>query len=592
MARACTRARPSPKSARQAAAPAPAGRPLELQSDFDSEDPELRMNATNMVGAFSLTSTLWPPKKLMMNNAEMSPVKFETTVGRYTGSAPPFSEWPFYEAKEVPPLEESAEELSIYRVVDFSKDVTRAFALASRWQKNNLGRSAGFSRMGSGKLSSFKFANPIMMRQLQGLNVLLPWMEERGLEELTPAELEEFLDSVEAGDFIRREFSAVAPVQRRTKVSGLVGSVGSALAVWTQASGGAVEVHFCLGHDCLIEGPAAEERLLRLLATGEGGAGAGALRCRARFTEKGNLVAPCQNLGFQLAAGEKAYEEDHSDEIAMNDPNFTKLKNYKDIPEAVPGLRTWLLLLCLEDRIEEANAWCHEMGAAELQEVIESREELADFLMDMEAITPGKQFLRKTRFFLPEVVPKESGDPKMRRFGRSYGSDALQDACRLPAFFSDAAAYYRSEAAAPGRLEAALGRLEQVAEEFRATHLESSAEDLQVDIAVLLESLVMGAHQALGEYKKMHCRVELVAKEYEPLSHMEISRPAFLPLAEEQVVALPEQAVHWAMDFSQLVENASKTLNGLVRELHSRKGHLGDCLAELRALLLRQAAAV
>lgn len=33
-----------------------------------------------------------------------------------------------------------------------------------------------------------------------------------------------------------------------------------------------------------------------------------------------------RSAGPSEAAGEKAYEEDHSDEIAMNDPNFTKLK--------------------------------------------------------------------------------------------------------------------------------------------------------------------------------------------------------------------------------------------------------------------------
>ena len=39
--------------------------PLELMSEFDSEDPELRMEAANQVGAGNVTSTLWPPKRCL-----------------------------------------------------------------------------------------------------------------------------------------------------------------------------------------------------------------------------------------------------------------------------------------------------------------------------------------------------------------------------------------------------------------------------------------------------------------------------------------------------------------------------------------------
>ena len=151
--------------------------------DTDEEEASIRVEASYSVGAFSLTSTLWPPKKLLTNTAELSPVTAETTVGRYTGSAPVFAEWPFYETdiSKLEVLEDSAEELKSYKVVDFEKGLlTRAFILASRWQKANLGRSAGFERMGIGILSGFKFTNPILMRQLQGLNVLQNYLAERG----------------------------------------------------------------------------------------------------------------------------------------------------------------------------------------------------------------------------------------------------------------------------------------------------------------------------------------------------------------------------------------------------------------------------
>eukprot|EP00435_Cladocopium_sp_Y103_P040263 s2690_g10.t3 len=375
--------------------------PVELASDFDAEDPELRVEAAHSVGAFSLTSTRWPPQKLLTNTEELSPIKAETSVGRYTGSAPTFAKWPIYETKisEIGILEDS-EELKSYKIVDFEKGLlTRAFVLASRWQKANLGRSAGFERQGIGILSGFKFTNPILMRQLQGLNVLQGYLAEKYPGEeirLEDEELTEFLRHVEASDFIAEEFRAVAPAARTTHVTGLVSSAGSALAVWCWEDGdtaedgeGKAEVQLCLGHDCLDEGPLVEERLLRLVAGRAAALGATSLRCRARFTEKGKLLVPCKSLGFTLAPGESQFTEDMSD--AVSEADFSKVKDYKEIPEAVPGLQTWLLLLCLEDRIEAANEWCHEMGAATLEEVIESREDLADFLQEHSTLTPGER---------------------------------------------------------------------------------------------------------------------------------------------------------------------------------------------------------
>ncbi|CAE7828479.1 HCN4 [Symbiodinium sp. CCMP2592] len=191
------------------------------------------------------------------------------------------------------------------------------------------------------------------------------------------------------------------------------------------------------------------------------------------------------------------------------------------------------------------------------------------------------------------VAGLRQADSSMRRFCRSHGSERLlQEASRLPAFLCDAALYYKSEAGVPGKLEDKLCKLERVADDFRAISIEppdvapeqsgdgsqdpGEAEDLQIDIAVLLESTLMAASQALGEYKKMHCRLELVATEYEPLCRLELSnatRPAtFLPLlAEDAAVTLPDQAIVWAQDFSQLVDQASQTLATLVRELASRK---------------------
>ena len=94
-----------------------------------------------------------------------------------------------------------------------SSGLTRAFALASRWQKQNLGRSAGFDRLGAGLLSSFKHTNPILQRQLQGLNVLAQAFGAKP-GKLSEEDLAAFLSDVEASDFTAREFRAVAPVNR------------------------------------------------------------------------------------------------------------------------------------------------------------------------------------------------------------------------------------------------------------------------------------------------------------------------------------------------------------------------------------------
>ena len=94
---------------------------LELSSEFDAEDPELRVEAANQVGAMNVTSTLWPPQRQQADPTELSPVQQETTVGRFTGSAPAFGAWPFYEADyaefpaELQPLSEKDKELEIYK---------------------------------------------------------------------------------------------------------------------------------------------------------------------------------------------------------------------------------------------------------------------------------------------------------------------------------------------------------------------------------------------------------------------------------------------------------------------------------------------
>ncbi|CAK9027986.1 unnamed protein product [Durusdinium trenchii] len=404
----CSHRRGNPRYRHRARA---SSKPVELAQDLDAQDPEMAVEASYSSGAFSLTSTLWPPKQVITDIGKLTPIQAEASVGRYTGAAPPLPEWPFYESQmsleELQALDAKDEEmLKRLTFVDFADQLTRAYVLASRWQKSNLGRSAGFDRLGIGILSGFMFTNPVLMRQLQGLNVLQNYVAEKcqddapedeaprktRLPAASPETFAAFLRSVEAGETIAAEFAAVAPVERETFVEGLVSSQGSALAMWTQEpESGLAEVHFCIGHDCLKEGPEVEDLLMRLVARKAQAQGAQRLRARARFTEKGKLLVPCPKLQFQLAPGEREFAEDASDAEAMSNRDFTKPKDYYAIPEAVEGLRTWLLVLCLEDRLEEANGWCQEMGAATLDEVIESREDLAEYLEQQAPLTAGEK---------------------------------------------------------------------------------------------------------------------------------------------------------------------------------------------------------
>mmetsp|Transcript_29721 Transcript_29721/g.64749 ORF Transcript_29721/g.64749 Transcript_29721/m.64749 type:complete len:189 (+) Transcript_29721:41-607(+) len=48
--------------------------------------------------------------------------------------------------------------------------------------------------------------------------------------------------------------------------------------------------------------------------------------------------------------------------------------------EAVPGLKIWLKHMGLQFHLDKTNAWCKEMGAAVLNEVVESVEDLAEAL--------------------------------------------------------------------------------------------------------------------------------------------------------------------------------------------------------------------
>mmetsp|Transcript_12228 Transcript_12228/g.27709 ORF Transcript_12228/g.27709 Transcript_12228/m.27709 type:complete len:666 (+) Transcript_12228:65-2062(+) len=192
----------------------------------------------------------------------------------------------------------------------------------------------------------------------------------------------------------------------------------------------------------------------------------------------------------------------------------------------------------------------------------------------------------------------------MRRFGESH--TALQDCVRLSAFMHDAMLYVQSEADIPRRVEDHLTMLQGCADEFRSmvvqppvqspSGLENSEqkepwvvlEDLQIDLAVILESAIMTAQQALAEYKRLHCRLELLVSEYESICRAQLeSDQVYMPLLVEEgssqpVACMPEQAVEWSVDFSSRIGAESRGLEMLVRDLEQRSRQVKNLCTGLR----------
>ena len=63
------------------------------------------------------------------DTAELTPVLQETTVGRFTGSAPHFAAWPFYESAEATTLQEGDPELKTYKARSLLGQLLERFRL-------------------------------------------------------------------------------------------------------------------------------------------------------------------------------------------------------------------------------------------------------------------------------------------------------------------------------------------------------------------------------------------------------------------------------------------------------------------------------
>uniref|UniRef100_A0A7S2QDM3 Uncharacterized protein n=1 Tax=Zooxanthella nutricula TaxID=1333877 RepID=A0A7S2QDM3_9DINO len=145
-----------------------------------------------------------------------------------------------------------------------------------------------------------------------------------------------------------------------------------------------LKVDICLGDDARNQGLPAEEKLLRYLMTRAGELGATHLWCRTRRTESGKVYAPdyMPRLGFESVPAE---EQDREEWAAISGLSGGQQEEERE--EYVQSLNTWLSGRGCDKYFHAANQWCRDMGAADIVEVADNKEDLADFLEEEHGMT-------------------------------------------------------------------------------------------------------------------------------------------------------------------------------------------------------------
>jgi len=382
---------------------------LLINSGDKASEEELRDVAGCTLGSQAMTFNIWPPALRAENEQDEMALKRARLEGRRGGTAgslevPLFMEWPFYEAaiEDLSPMGKDDPALVPYKILELRYEMKKAFALLNSWANTNRGRTLGFTQTGLNKLSSVKVAVPILMRLVQGTQFFANWVQEG-----SGTDFEEFLEGSGADDITKRELrtflkgsdSEVDSELKHLKMDCIASSTnGSALALWAMESGGVARVEFCIGHDCMETGPEAEQALMQLIAGKAAEMGATKLISRVRFVEAGKFFRPefMENLGLNTTDKEawaSSFKEDRGEdeivrgkvmdkESALTEEAAQILIAAANTPEAVDGLRMWLMVLGLEQHLEAANEWCEEMGASHMEEVVDAREDLVEWLGD------------------------------------------------------------------------------------------------------------------------------------------------------------------------------------------------------------------
>lgn len=286
---------------------------------------------------------------------------------------PPLEMWIFHETDITPELFITDEQLSDFLVYDFTEDLGRAFFFASRWKGSNearrhLGYNVNDEIEDVANLNSVVLAYRTLVDEIKRLARL----KKRTPDEKLPVDIAR-LNLLEISCFIGTK-------------------LGSSMAMWfyNEKSKRAV-VDLCLGDDCMDHGMYSEEMMLRYIAREGAKRGATKLWVRTRRTESGRIwAAPYfPKLGLHAVPNEKQDEEAWSRLGEEDDSESAEA----DENEKVGGLKLWLTTRGLGQFLPQANAWCTEMGAADLFEVSDNKESLAEYLEPLGLTAKQKESL-------------------------------------------------------------------------------------------------------------------------------------------------------------------------------------------------------
>jgi hypothetical protein len=272
---------------------------------------------------------------------------------------PPLEKWPFHGLKITDELKATDEQLKGYEPFDYTQELRKAFFLSSRWKLNNEARRhLGYSV--NDEIDDIAYLNGCVL----ALRCLVEQLKR--------------LASWQKGSYAGDEPSDAARLQA-LQGTGIRGTDrGSAMAMWLyNAKSKIAAVDLCIGDMGTEMGPIAEETLLRVIASKAAEMGAEALWCRTRRTESGLVFVPkyMKSMGFELVPAELQEEQDWETLGAVQEEKT-------ESTEAVPGLSLWLSGRKLGRHLADVNAWCKEMGALDLNEVVDNLEDIAEYLGD------------------------------------------------------------------------------------------------------------------------------------------------------------------------------------------------------------------
>ena len=269
---------------------------------------------------------------------------------------PPLEKWPYYQVDVTEELQASEEDVANYQELDLTEDLPRAFFLANRWKlaneaRRHLGYSVNTTLNDVANMNGTVLGFKSMVEQFKRTSKF----RRRKPEDPLPSDAERL---------------------KNLKCTSFLGTKkGSAMALWCYNSRTQkLLIDLCLGDDCMDQGQTAEEVLLRRLVSIASERGAKKVWCRSRRTESGKVfLPPCmRNLGFTAVPVEEQEEEEWE--------SLTPEVHKTEVSEAVAGLNLWMTTRDLEPYLAAANNWCNEMGATDLNEVADNKQDLADFL--------------------------------------------------------------------------------------------------------------------------------------------------------------------------------------------------------------------